>query len=226
MAFVSLDPSALIGKAIEGIIGAPVIIGMPSETAKVPNFVIGIIPQEQARTSAQLSGLQITPGDLAMKSAVNPGQYTFTLPLSANATFPAEWLTTVTTVLQTATAFANSFSNFGSVIPNLSGITSNYAVAQLATLHRMRDGRQPITILNAAVTLGSISQSSPFLSSQWFIESIDVIREESEDGFEVSVVLKEQLRKRAASFTPGNLLTNLAGELVSPLAGSALGSVL
>lgn len=226
MGFFTLNPAELIGKAIEGAIGAPVIIGMPSDTAPIPNFVIGIIPQEQARTSAQLSGLQITAGDLAMKSAVNPGQYTFTLPLATNADFPTEWLTTVTTVLQTVTRLANSFASFGSVIPNLSGVSGNYAAAQLSTLHAMRDGRQPITILNAGVPLGTISQSSPFLSSQWFIENIEVMREESEDGFEVSVTLKEQLKKRDAAFTAGNLLTNLAGELVSPLAGAALGGVL
>lgn len=226
MAF-SLDPAALIGNAIQGAIGAPILIGLPSPTAKIPNFVIGIMPEEQVQTSVALPAFQLTAGDLFMKSAIQPGEYTFRFVLSQDPMLNAEWLSTVATAVQAFSGVAGQIANFGAVLPNLSGVSSNYAVSQLSTLRNIKNGMQPVLLLNAFIPLGSVSQNNPFLSSEWYIETIDVVREEAEGGGVVEVTLKELLRKRNPSLTsPGAILTNFANETIGPGAGSSLGALI
>lgn len=220
----SLDPAALIGSAISGVIGAPVIIGLSSSQAPIPNFVIGIIPKEEAKTSITLPAFQLAAGDLFMKSAVNGGRYTFDFIVSQDSTLNAAWLGIVSTALQGISAVGNSIANFGGVTPNLSGVTSNYAVSQITTLHNMKNNTQPILLLNSFITLGSISQKNPYLSSNWFIEDISATREEAEGGAVVSVTLKELLTKRSVSAT--SLVTNFANEILGPGAGSSLANLL
>lgn len=207
----ALDAASFIGSSLSGLIGAPIVIGLPSDQAPIPNFVIGIIPKESIKTSVSLPGFQLAAGDLFMKSAVNPGTYTFDIVITKDSSLNAAWLPMVSTALQALSGAANSIASFGSVIPNLAGVSANYAVSQITTLHKMKNNTQPILLLNSFITLGSISQSSPFLNSQWFIEDIGAMREEAEGGAVVEVTLKELLVKRNASpkglTSFGNLLT-------------------
>lgn len=221
MAF-SLDPAALIGNAIQGLIGQPVIIGLPSTTAKIPNFVIGIVPEEQINMSVTLPPFQLSAGDLFLKSAVNPGSYTMKFILSQDPMLSNSQIATVATMLQQFTGILNSIANFGAVLPNLSGVSSNYAVSQLATLRTMKNNAQPILLLNAFITLGSISQNSPYLSSNWYIETVDATRMEAEGGGEVTIKLKELLTKRGTGIL-GNV-ANFANEIIGPGVGSAFSS--
>jgi hypothetical protein len=225
MAF-SIDPATLIGNAVANVVKRSVIVGLPSPSAKIPSFILCEIPEEKATGSVQLSSLQIADGDLSSKSAVNGGEYNIKIALSEDDTVPSAWLRTVSTILSTLTSLANTITNFGGVLPNLSAVTSSYVGSQIATLFAMKNNRQPITILQAYINLGTISQTSPFLKSEWFIESIDIDAAEGEQGAVLMLTLREQMKKRDAGFGVGSLLKNLAGELGSPLAGAALGSVL
>ena len=225
MAF-NVDPASLIGNALADVVQRSIIVGMPSDIAPVPNFVLCEIPEEGARTSVQLSALQIAAGDISAKSAINPGEYHMQVVLSDDDTTPASWFAAVVTALTAVANLVNQISSAGSVIPNLSALTTSYVGAQLASLTAMKNGRQPITVLQSYINLGTISQTSPYLASNWYIESISLVASEAEQGCIVDLTLKEQLTKRDAGFGFASLLKNLAGELVSPLAGAALGAVI
>lgn len=222
---LNLDPANFLGNVIEGAIGAPVVIGLPSSMAPIPNFVIGLIPQERTDSSATLPAFQLASGDLFQKGAVNSSSYSFKFIVTQDTTLNTSWLTIVSTALQAISGVANSIASFGGVIPNLTGITSNYAISQITTLHKMKNNFQPILLLNSFLTLGSISQSNPLLTSSWYIDHISAVREMSEGGAEVEVSLKELLSKRNTSLGLGSLLTNFANEIIGPGAGSALAAL-
>lgn len=220
MAF-SLDPATFIGNQIQGLIGAPVIIGLPSPQGPVPNFVIGIIDEEHADTSINLPAFQLSAGDLFMKSSLESGTYSFNMVLSQDPMLATQWISTLATTLQALSLVTNSIANYGAVLPNLSGISANYAVSQLSTLRNIKNMSQPILLLNTFITLGSISQNNPYLSSNWYIQNISLGRQGAQGGGIVTVTLKELLVKRDPSLTAGNLLTNFANEIIGPGVGSA-----
>jgi len=226
MAGFNVDPATLIGNALADVVKRSIIVGMPSDTAPVPNFILCEIPEEAFRSSVQLSAFQTAQGDISSKSAVNPGEYPIQIVLSDDDTTPAAWFTAVTTALTAIASLANTAAVFGSVIPNLSALTTSYVGSQLASLTVMKNNRQPIVILQAYFNLGTISQTSPYLESQWFIETIEGNAAEGEQGCTLNVTLKEQLKKRDAAFTGPNLLKNLAGALLGPVAGSAVGALI
>lgn len=224
MAF-NIDPASLIGNALSDLVQRTIIIGMPSDSAPVPNFVLCEVPEEEADTSVQLSAFQTTQGDLSAKSAINGGEYRIQIALSDDDTTPASWFTAVTTALSSIVNVTNNLlANAGGVIPNLSALTTSYVGGQLSALTAMKNNRQPITILQSYINLGTISQTSPFLSSNWFIERMNIVAPESDQGCIVNLNLKEQLVKRETSGV--NALKNLAGELLGPIAGSAVGALL
>ena len=217
---ISIDPSDLIGSAVSDIVKASIIIGMPSPVAPIPNFILATIPTEQSQSSATLPSLQLTAGDYLQKVAVNSGTYQMTIVLSDYDPLPEPWLSSVATALQQLSNVGNTIANFGSVLPNLSSVTTNFVKSQLSVLHSMKNNGQPIIIINSYINLGTLSQTSPFLQSNWYIESINVNREESEGGVLVDLSLKELLTKRDASLTAGNILKNIAGVATAGIAGA------
>lgn len=208
---VTIDPQNLIGNAVSNLVKTSIILGLPSPIAPVPNFVLATINTESAQGSVTLPGLQLTAGDYLMKVAINPGTYSFTLILSDYDPLPAPWLTAMTTALQQLSNLANQAANFGSVLPNLSSVSANHVSSQLAVLYSMKNNAQPILILNSYITLGSLSQTNPYLQSNWYIEMINPAREEAEGGLVVDITVKELLTKRDASLTTKNIISNIAG---------------
>ncbi len=227
MAF-SVDPQTLGGGLVESItnITMPIIVGMSSDIAPVPNFIIAVIPNEEASGSTELSSLQLNPGNLLLKSAVNPGQYRISIALSDQVNFPSAWFQYVATALQQISAVSNSIANYGAILPNISGISANFVASQLSTLFAMKNGMQPIMILNSYILLGSISQTSPYLTSNWYIDNIDILKEEAEGGLVVQVSLKELLTKGNVLQSAVNAVSNIGGRVLSPIAGTLLEGVL
>lgn len=219
-----LDPSTFIGSALEGVIGAPILIGLPSNIAPIPNFVIGIIPEENAQGSVTLSGLQISGGDLFMKSAINGSEKILTMALSNDTLMPQQWIQTVANVLQILSGVGNAIGGGG--IPNISGVSNNFVTSQLSSLRNIKNGNQPIMLLNSFVTLQSIGQNNNNLSSNWYIENYQIIKEEAEGGCLVQIKIKELLSKRETLLSAGNFITNFANEIISPSLGSSIGSLL
>lgn len=222
----SINPQSVLGSAVQGITGLPIIIGLPSPQAKVPNFVTGITTTEKARTSASLPGMQLTGGDLFMKGARNSGRYTFQFIIDSNPNVKSEKIQQISQALQQISTLANTFAFFGGVLPNVSGITSGVVGSQIATLNAMKDGFQPILALNMFMPLSSFSTTNPYLSSVWYISDIDYNKGESESGVVVEITLQELLYKRDAQASFVSIATNLANELLGPGVGSAIGGLL
>lgn len=219
-----LDPMTFLGSQLEGLIGAPIIIGLPSLIAPIPNFVIGIIPEEYASGSVTLSSLQTSAGDLFLKSAVNGSEKTISFVISQDSLLPENWLSDVLTVIQNLTGVLNSIGGGG--LPNLSGVSSNYITSQLSALRNIKNGNQPVMLLNTPISFGSIGQNNNNLSSNWYIEDYRIIREEAEGGVIMQIKFKELLTKRDISLTPGGIITNFGNEIISPAFGSAISSIL
>jgi len=219
-----LDPSEFLGSQLEGLIGAPILIGLPSDIAPIPNFVIGIIPEAYASASNTLSSLQTSQGDLFLKSAINGSEETISMALSQDSLLPENWISIVTTVVQNLTGVLNSIGGGG--LPNISGVSGNYLTTQLSSLRNIKNGKQPVMLLNSPINLASIGQNNNNLSSNWYIENYRVIREESEGGLIVQVKLEELLTKRDPTLGLGNIITNFGNEIISPSFGSTVASLL
>jgi hypothetical protein len=223
----SINPTQLLGGVAQGITGLPIIIGLPSYQAPVPTFVLGVTTEEKAMTSNTLPGLQLSSGDLFLKSARNAGEYSIKLIISETPNIKSQVIKNISETMQQISAIASSFAVFGGVIPNLSGLSSNFAVAQISTLRSMKDGFQPILLLNSYMPLGSFSTNNPFLNSQWYIKDLSFDKQEAERGVVATITLKEVLVKRnALSFLYKNIIKNLANELLGPGVGSSIGGLL
>lgn len=219
----SVNPTQMLGGVSQGITNLPVIVGLPSFQAPVPNFVLGVTTEERGITSNTLPGLQLNGGDLFLKSARNAGEYTFKMIISETPNIRSETIQEISQTMQQVSAIASTFAVYGGVIPNISGISTNFAVGQIQTLNSIKDGFQPILALNLYMPLGAFSTRNPFLSSQWFIKDLDFDKAEAERGVIATITLKEVLFKRdATSFLYKNIVKNLANELLGPGVGSSI----
>lgn len=223
MANLTFDPQSQLGGLSQGVTGLPVIIGLPSKVNPVPGFVAGITTTEHARTSSQITGMPITDGDLVMKSARNPGTYSFQFIISATPKMNNQQIVKITKIVQQISNVANTI--FGGGGPNLTGASSSFVTSQLITLRNMKDGFQPIFALNLYMPLSAFSIGSSYLSSSWYIENMDFEKSEAEQGVIVNISLKELLNK-TKSGGAGTLIQNLANQLLGPGVGSAVGGLI
>lgn len=221
MADFSFDPQAKLGSASQGITALPVIISLPSRVNPIPNFVIGVSTWERANTSSQITGLPITDGDLVMKSARNPGKYSFQFVISASPAAKNQQVVDITRVVQQISNVASAI--LGGGVPNLTGTSSSFVTSQLITLRNMKDGFQPIFALNLYMPLSAFSIGSNFLASSWYIETLDFEKMEADQGVLVSIGLRELLNKTSFGIT--SIVTNLANQLLGPGVGSAVGGL-
>lgn len=222
-----LDPQQMLGGITQGLTGLPIIIGLPSFQSPVPNFVMGVTTEERSTTSNTLPGLQLSGGDLFLKSARNAGEFSFKMIISETPNINSQLIQQVSQALQTISSIANSSAVYGGVVPNLSGLSSNFAVSQISILNAIKDGFQPILALNLFMPLGAFSTRNPFLSSQWYIRDLYFEKGEAERGVVANITLKEVLYKRdATTITYKNIIKNLANELLGPGVGSSIGGLL
>src|SRR5262245_58561303 len=104
----NFDPQASLGSASQGLTGLPVIVGLPSYVNPVPGFVVGVSTIERAQTSSTMPGLQITDGDLSMKSARNGGVYTFDFIIGTTPAVKSEQIANLTKAIQQISRIANT----------------------------------------------------------------------------------------------------------------------
>lgn len=221
------NPQAQLGNAAKGLTGLPLIVGLPSPQSIIPNFALGMTTEESSKTSNTMPGMQISSGDLFLKSARDPGTYTVKMAISENPNVKSETIQNIAKALQQISSIANTLAVFGGgTVPNISGITTNFAVSQINSLRAIKDGFQPVLALNLYMPLSSFSTINPNLSSAWYIEEISYEKGESEAGVVATITFKELLMKRDSSYTVLNILKNIANELIGPAVGSSIGSVL
>lgn len=218
---ISIDPSQLISNAITNAVGAAILLGMPTKESPVPNFVLLTIPDEQAKLSARLTGSITQAGEFNARTIIQPSEHKFTAVISEDDT-SVKILRTVQTILSGFASLTNSVASFGAVLPNLSGLTTGFINAQIVALNAIKNNRQPVMLLGAYFSLNSLQQQTPYLSSKWYIESVQPQHDEQKRGAVFQIEMKEQLERRDTSLLKGGIKA-LAGEIGSPLAGQTMG---
>lgn len=221
MAF-SIDPAQLIGDAITNLLQSGVLVGMPTKENPVPYFLICEFPQETAGGSVRLPGIATQAGELRSRAVIQASTYEFNIVLSDYDTKTSGTFKTVSTILGSLGGIGNSVASFGSVLPNLSGLTTGYVSSQIATLTKIKNAFMPIMILGAYFNLGVLQQNTPYLLSKWYIEDFSAPHDAGKAGVVIRVKCKEQFEPRDTSFLLGGIKA-LLGEVVSPLAGQVAG---
>lgn len=224
MANMTFDPQGSLGGAAQGAIGVPVIIGLPSVVAPIPNFVMGVTTHERVNTRTNITGLPITDGDLVMKSARGVGRYTFDFALSATPNVSSQQVRQITQMLQQISNVASSLLGAGGGLAALTGVSSNPISTQIRSLENMKDGFQPIFALNLFMPLSSFSIVSSYLTSGWYIETLDYDKEEAAQGGPIKVTLKELLSKKASGVA--GIIENIANQVLGAAVGSSVGGLL
>lgn len=224
MAF-SLDPSQLISNALTSLVNSAIIVGMPTKESPVPRFLLCEITDERAHGLVKLPGIATQAGELKSRAVVGASMYSFTAVLSDFSDTQSGAFKAVQTALAAAATLAGSFASFGSILPNLAGLTTGYVSSQISTLTQIKNNMQPVLIMGAYFSLGVLQQSTPFLLSKWYLQDFDAPHMPGKGGCVLTLTLKEQFEPRDTSLLKGGLKA-LLGEIVSPLAGQVAGLVL
>ena len=220
----SLNPATLITDAVTGLINSAVIIGMPCKGAPTPLFCLCEFPEETMNASVTLPGALTQAGEMKTRSVIQPSTVDLSLAISEHDGKNPDIFKSVQVALTAIAVIINSIASYGAILPNLSALTSGYVASQISSLVQMKNNMQPIMILSSYFTLGVLKQSTPYLTSEWYIESIEGSHEGGKDGVILKIRLKEQFTPRNISNLSGKA-SALAGELISPAAGAAVGAI-
>ena len=220
----SLNPATLITNAITSLVNSAVIIGMPCKGAPVPLFCLCEFPEETMRSSVTLPGALTQAGEMKTRAVIQPSTVDLSLAISEHDGKNNEIFKTVQVALTAIAVIINAIASFGSILPNLSALTSGYVASQISSLVQMKNNMQPIMILSNYFSLGVLQQGTAYLSSAWYIEDIEASHEGGKDGVVIKIRLKEQFTPRNVSTLAG-MASAIAGEVISPLAGMAVGGL-
>lgn len=221
MAF-SLDPSQLISNALTSLVNSAIIIGMPTKEVPIPRFILCEITDERAQGLVRLPGVATQAGELKSRAVVGASMYSFTAVLSDFSDNQSSEFKAVQTALSAVGNVVGQIATFGSILPNLSGLTTGYVSSQISTLTQIKNNMQPVLIMGAYFSLGVLQQTTPFLLSKWYLQDFDAPHAPGKGGVVIQLTLKEQFEPRDTSLLKGGLKA-LLGEIVSPLAGQVAG---
>jgi len=220
----SLNPATLITNAVTSLVNSAVIIGMPCQGAPVPLFCLCEFPEETIHGAVTLPGALTQAGEMKTRSVIQPSTVELSLAMAEHDNKNSDIFKTVQTALTAIAVLINEIASYGSILPNLSGLTSGYIASQISSLFQMKNNMMPIMILSNYFSLGVLQQNTSYLSSSWYIEEIEAGHEGGKDGIIIKIKLKEQFTPRNVSGIKG-MASTIAGELVSPIAGTAVGGL-
>jgi hypothetical protein len=220
----SVNISGLISGAVTNLFDSAVIIGLPTTDAPVPTFCLCEIPGERGRASARLPGNLTQAGEFKARTVIEASTMELDIVLSdVPASKDQNIFRAIQIVLNDVALVANSVASFGAVLPNLSGLSVGYVASCLSVLNRMKNYMQPIMILGSYIPLGSLQQTTPYLSSAWYIEEISPPHEAGKAGVALTVRLREQFVLRKSALL-GSVLS-VAAETTAPNGGSKIGGM-
>lgn len=220
----SLDPEKLITNAVTSLVNSAVIIGMPCDGAPMPLFCLCEFPEETIRGGVTLPGALTQAGEMKTRSVIEPSTIDLSLAITEHDSANSDIFKAVQVALTAIAVLINSVASYGTILPNLSSLTSGYVASQISSLYQMKNNMQPIMLLSNYFSLGILQQNTSYLSSSWYIEHIEANHEGGKDGIIIKLNLKEQFKPRNVSSLAG-IVSAVASELVSPLAGSAMGGL-
>ena len=222
---LSINVASLISGAVTNLFNSALIIGLPTADAPVPTFCMCEIPNERAHASVRLPGHLTQAGEFKARSVIEASTIELDVIISdIPASNDQSVFRVIQIVLNNAALVANSFASFGAVLPNLAGLAVGYVASCISVLNQMKNYMKPIMILGSYIPLGVLQQTTPYLSSAWYIEEISPPHVAGEAGVAMTIRLREQFSMRDLSSLLGAALT-VASEVAAPNGGSNLGGM-
>lgn len=222
---VSIDIAGLINGTVTNLFDSAVIIGLPvGSDVPAPTFCLCEIPNERARASARLPGNLTQAGEFKARTVIEASTMELDVVLSdIPASKDQNLFRAIQIVLNNAALAVNSLATFGAILPNLSGLSVGYVASCLSVLNQMKNYMQPIMLLGSYIPLGVLQQTTPYLSSAWYIEEISPPHVAGEAGVALTLKLREQFTIRDLSKL-GAVLT-VASEIAAPNSGAKIGGL-
>lgn len=221
---VSIDIAGMISGAVTSFIDSAIIIGLPTTDAPAATFILCEIPNERARASVRLPGNLTQAGEFRARTVIEASTIELDIILSD---IPASRDQSIFRAIQTAlngvALVANSLASFGAVLPNLAGLSVGYVASCISTLNQMKNYMKPIMLLGSYLPLGVLQQTTPYLSSSWYIEEISPPHNAGEAGVAMTVKLREQFTARDVSAR--GAVTAVATAIVAPNGGAIMGDM-
>lgn len=221
---ISIDIAGMVSGAVTAFVDSAIIIGLPTTDAPSPTFVLCEIPNERAHASVRLPGNLTQAGEFKARTVIEASSVELDIVLSD---IPASRDQSLFRIIQTAlndvALIANSLASFGAVLPNLSGLSIGYVASCISTLNQMKNYMKPVTILGSYLPLGVLQQTTPYLTSAWYIEEISPPHTAGEAGVAMTIKLREQFSKRDLSVL-GAVLA-VATAVAAPNGGAKIGSL-
>lgn len=219
-----LNIPAMISGAVTNFVSSAIIIGLPTLDAPVPTFCLCEIPNERAHASARLPGNLTQAGEFKARTVIEASTMELDvvlsdIPMSQDLSI----FRTVQTTLDAAALVTNSIASFGAVLPNLAGFTVGYVASCISVLNQMKNFMKPIMILGSYLPLGVLQQSTPYLSSAWYIEEISPPHNAGEAGIVLTLRLREQFSLRNISAV--GAVVAVASAIAVPNGGVKIGGM-
>jgi hypothetical protein len=220
----TLNIPGMISGAVTNFVDSAIIIGLPTLDAPVPTFCLCEIPNERAHASARLPGNLTQAGEFRARTVVEASTIELDIILSDIPTSRDQRLyRIIQSALNSVALVSNSLASFGAVLPNMAGLSVGYVASCLSVLNQMKNFMKPIMILGSYIPLGVLQQSTPYLSSAWYIEEMSPPHVAGEAGVAMTIRLREQFSLRSLSV--GGAVASLATVAPVPNGGVTIGDV-
>lgn len=221
--FNTLNIPGMISGAITSFAHSAIIIGLPTLDAPVPTFCLCEIPNERAHASVRLPGNLTQAGEFKARTVIEASTIDLDIVLSDIPMSRDMFIfRKIQSTLNAVALVSNSLASFGAVLPNLSGLSVGYVASCISILNQIKNFMKPVMILGSYIPLGVLQQSTPYLSSAWYIEEISPPHTAGEAGVAMTIRLREQFSMR--STTGIGAVSAVASEVVAPNGGVIIGS--
>jgi len=223
--FNTLNIPGMISGAITSFAQSAIIIGLPTADAPVPIFCLCEIPNERAHASVRLPGNLTQAGEFKARSVIEASTIELDIVLSdIPMTRDMTIFRMIQTTLNAVALVSNSLASFGAVLPNLAGLSVGYVASCISILNQIKNFMKPVMILGSYIPLGVLQQTTPYLSSAWYIEEISPPHEAGQAGVAMTIRLREQFTKRDTSSALG-AVSAVASEVAAPNGGVMIGGM-
>jgi len=222
--FNTLNIPGMISGAITSFAQSAIIIGLPTLDAPVPTFCLCEIPNERARASARLPGNLTQAGEFKARTVIEASTIELDvilsdIPMSRDMTI----FRMIQSTLNAVALVSNSLASFGAVLPNLAGLSVGYVASCISILNQIKNFMKPVMILGSYIPLGVLQQTTPYLSSAWYIEEISPPHEAGQAGVAMTIRLREQFTQRSTS--GAGAVFSVASEVAAPNGGVIIGGM-
>jgi len=222
--FNTLNIPGMISGAITSFAQSAIIIGLPTSDAPVPTFCLCEIPNERAHASVRLPGNLTQAGEFKARTVIEASTIDLDvilsdIPMSRDMTI----FRMIQSTLNAVALVSNSLASFGAVLPNLAGLSVGYVASCISILNQIKNFMKPVMILGSYIPLGVLQQTTPYLSSAWYIEEISPPHEAGQAGVAMTIRLREQFSQRSTS--GAGAVFSVASEVAAPNGGVIIGGM-